>query len=1328
MPTAGRLAAMSDKKAAIRKIMRERQQNTAPKTSPMPKDSSGDDENRHVNGSLRTANVPMVISRAVTLDNDNCFTEGIERFDLSGGSDESLSSSCWMLMEHGFDNCAETSSASPLCLLDRTTFLSEQIVERTMSSCSIQSPCRIADEADLNVSWNDNDAPNRDNRRKLDDADLGDTDERFAQSIFHQPSLSPASDDVMSDAVKSPRSGSPFTTFRQNSTNIALEETKVYALRIQALEQELVNAQQHVADEVERRVALELKERYLAIAKTPAKTPRTPRLPRTFSGTDLSRSSPWSTCTVPESLWERNKTLVTEVRFADQTCVELASQKASLEKELLQLRNDYAALCSTNQSLQDRVTEVTCSSARAEVEIDTLRQKLVLNRSSDQSSLNRCQALESEVSKYQRRLSDCESTMAMLRRENALLSQQLQCCSRKASEKNLQREKKSHEHPPENDLGEILHSLEHLRDVLVDKFESSHQLTKGLDEKILSLQSKLAGNVEDTCQPESCKQTGQAGAFRRDIVSAVVPIVDTSSLADKIGFALVELEAYSMELADEVFDRVSQLEQRLLSCIEAMASIKNVFPCDRKSKGDAAIDIDASQISERYLDATFSRKSSSVDLDMMEEARSIGANEGGPMNQQMRSGSNNEASDCGESSRSELAENQVGAEDASELSSSLSSSPDQTLSNAQFHHHLQWMASPSSTLGYTGAPTDDECVTGEYRNNRSSDTNHAIAEINCVRRDSARTFGDGKSNRGSSCFNGCEIYPGPQGCDETIYLSRNDSAEQRTSPETHDDYLVHNRVRTKPSECMDATSVNASRIEHGLSRDQEAAYPLESMNRSTLQAHIESLHRTEKEAEAKLREKRIFPRKRENESDAVNIRAEPKPSRQEASQELRSKGVMKIEELELMLTTVEKERATLMGDLNTCRIKCDDIQKERDCLKELNLSILQRVDGARDTVTGDLSAWRMKCDAITKERDRLRDLNFEYVATIEKMQEASSCLNTELISAKSSVCDLQSELQQLNDSHGRLLEQFETCQNDLLKERDTSSRSETRHRQTTEKVNKMYLEATKNRDALIIDRDALLKKVAVLTNELHLVNERLRSTTSDLIDRDEAVNKAEVLRRKSDALAARNHEKLSSLLEELEQARGEIEAVEEAKQTLESLSNELSACRDQVSSLESQLHDTTALVQLGKDEESRLLTINDLMASKCHRLKSYIRKLTEKCDEWEAFQEREERLVLHLKSAFDNARSDIVHLTSACENHEHVSHCSRSTDQRTTTNGKSHPSGYFTSAQDVLRRAGEGTTVGEGTSALAERVRRHREGAVNFFRGSSLNHPKANQN
>jgi chromosome segregation ATPase len=1270
-----RLAAMSDKKAAIRKIMRERQQNTAPKTSPMPKDSSGDDENRHANGALRTSNVPMVISRAVTLDTDNCFTEGIGRLDLSAGSDESLSSSCWMLMEHGFNSCAETSSAvpnndeiSPLCLLDKTAILPEQFVDQTLSPGSIQSPCRIADEADLNVSWNDNDALNRDNRRRLDYAGLGDMDDKFDQPIFHVPSLSPASD-VMSGAVKSPRSGSPFTTFRQNSTNIALEETKVYALRIQALEQELAYAQQHVADEVERRVALELKERSLQLAKSPAQNPRTPRLPRTFSGTDLSRSSPYSTCTVPDSVWERNKTLVTEIRFADQTCVELASQKASLEKQLSQLRNDYALLCSTNQSLQDRVTEVTCSSVRAQVEMETLRQKLSLN---DQSSSNRCQALESEVCKYQRRLSDCETECAMLQRENALLNQQLQC-SQKASEEILQRGKESHEHPPENDLSEILKSLEHLRNVLVDKFESSHQLTKGLDEKILSLQSKLAGNVDDTFQPESCKPTGHAEAFRSDVVSVVQPLVDTSSFADKIGFALLELEAYSIELADEVFDRISQLEKRLLSCVQAMACIKNVFPCDHKSKSDAAIDMDSGQISERDLDATFSRKCSSIDLGMMEEARSIDAIESGPKEQRMRSGSDSESSDCGESSRSCSAANQ---EDASELSCSLTSSPSQALSRQQFHHHLQWMASPSSILGYAGAPLDGECATSEYRNDRSSDSIHAIVEINCVRHDCARTFGDGKSNGDSLCFNGGEIYHGPQGFNESSrHLSHNDSAERRAS---RDAYLVHNRVRTTPSECMDATPVLVSRVEHGLNQDEDATYPLESMNRITLQAHFESLQRTEKETEARLKEKNIFPRKRETESDAANIRAEPKATRQETVEEVPSKSAMKIEELELMLTNVEKERETLIGDLTSCRIKCDDVQRERDRLKELNLSILQRVEGERETATADLSAWRMKCDAVAKENDRLRDLNFEYVATIEKMQEASSCLSTQLISAKSALCDLQSELQQLNNSHERLLEQFETCQVDLLKERDTSSCSETRHRETTEKLNEMYLEATKNRDALIIDRDTLLEKVAVLTSELHLANERLRSATSDLIDRDEALQKAEELRRKSDSVAARNLEKLTSLLEELEQAKGEIVAIEEAKQTAESLSKELSACRDQVSCLESQLNDRSALLQLCKDEESRLLTINDAMASKCHRLRSVVRKLTGKCDAWEAFHEREERLVLHLKSAFDNARSDIVNLTVACDNHEHVSHSARSADQRNVTNVKSHR--YFTCA------------------------------------------------
>ena len=140
----------------------------------------------------------------------------------------------------------------------------------------------------------------------------------------------------------SPKSVSPFSTFKSNSSHIALDETKAYLKRIMELQEDVQSAQNQVKEEARRREEAELKCQRLQLQLLQATSPHAPTTPKASTP-----RTPMS-----DSLWERNKTLVKEVRFADQTCVELSEQKRALEKEVELLQE-------TCKSTKDEMTELT---------------------------------------------------------------------------------------------------------------------------------------------------------------------------------------------------------------------------------------------------------------------------------------------------------------------------------------------------------------------------------------------------------------------------------------------------------------------------------------------------------------------------------------------------------------------------------------------------------------------------------------------------------------------------------------------------------------------------------------------------------------------------------------------------------------------------------------------------------------------------------------------------------------------------------------------------------------------------------------------------------
>jgi chromosome segregation ATPase len=134
-----------------------------------------------------------------------------------------------------------------------------------------------------------------------------------------------------------------------------------YVLRINELEQNLCE-QRTNTDELQDR----LKSRVTQLEQALRVTAATPR------GTIIQQNP-------LQTLLERNQTLVKEVRFADQTCVELSSKNSSLEKQIKELKRKVAALEVENGDL--RIMNSERASMDAE-RIEHLEKELNRNQSS----------------------------------------------------------------------------------------------------------------------------------------------------------------------------------------------------------------------------------------------------------------------------------------------------------------------------------------------------------------------------------------------------------------------------------------------------------------------------------------------------------------------------------------------------------------------------------------------------------------------------------------------------------------------------------------------------------------------------------------------------------------------------------------------------------------------------------------------------------------------------------------------------------------------------------------------------------------------------------
>jgi predicted nucleic acid-binding Zn-ribbon protein/uncharacterized protein YbaR (Trm112 family) len=160
-------------------------------------------------------------------------------------------------------------------------------------------------------------------------------------SVVHAPNenhaipiaTSPSCDFLSSSSSSSTSPTSPLTAMRSNSVHQALEETSHYVTRIQQLQHDLLLLQAQQQQQ-------------------------------TRGGQEQPHPPPSSS----SALLERNKTLIKEVRFAEQTCVELSQQNEALQQRAEGLARQLQRAKREKQGLDDRllVSHRTCATLQSE--------------------------------------------------------------------------------------------------------------------------------------------------------------------------------------------------------------------------------------------------------------------------------------------------------------------------------------------------------------------------------------------------------------------------------------------------------------------------------------------------------------------------------------------------------------------------------------------------------------------------------------------------------------------------------------------------------------------------------------------------------------------------------------------------------------------------------------------------------------------------------------------------------------------------------------------------------------------------------------------------
>ena len=461
---------------------------------------------------------------------------------------------------------------------------------------------------------------------------------------------------------------SPNRCLRTNAIDQALEETTLYMNKIKELESALHKAERSAEVEAQKRrncekrideLVMQKDESQLIAAQTPAGiatldmlnfsafiSPHTQdveteemaqvevevndkQVQEDVSEQDLSTESSelLDARAATASLMERNQTLVKEIRFADQTCVELSERNASLERDVERLGKELDSSRTAQEDLRGRLEKSTTHAAKLEERALASNQQL-----SHQQSLfdAKMAATETELATARIQISSLQSKVDTIEEEKLSLVADVAAANSKvkAVESSLSSQTVMLAAPPEVDIEEY-DRTKNERDALANKCgELEAQialLTRSIEEKEkVKTPQKIIVTTSDAENNAASSRTPTSTVLAKTLQSQLErgnSVEDRARDAEKTIVALqVQLEASRAETVaakEEIRTiRDAQRQKQIESNVDASAEYEGEEEYETDTSAEYgeedsayALDASASMEEEPEMDKSDAAKS-----------------------------------------------------------------------------------------------------------------------------------------------------------------------------------------------------------------------------------------------------------------------------------------------------------------------------------------------------------------------------------------------------------------------------------------------------------------------------------------------------------------------------------------------------------------------------------------------------------------------------------------------------------------------------------------------------------------------------------------------
>ena len=1035
---------------------------------------------------------------------------------------------------------------------------------------------------------------------------------------------------------------SPFQTFRFNSTSIALDETELYVRKIQQLEQQLAETRHELLLERQLRKQKSSEpmssssfppdnEKNPTVAthlRTPASIPqpRTISRRRSFSASGTP-TTPWSTAssiqtTTAEKLWERNSTLVTEIRFADQTCMELSHHNSALQEQLEVVQAKCHQLELTNSQLRSDHEASKAKAVAAETEIVVLRQQLVELRleSTTSTAEHRMEHILPENQELMQELQHSRQEIVSLRQEMVqnLEAYQNETCNLNDQINQLVLElKQSSEQNPIHD-NELVKENEKLRRDIAER-DATAVIERDRTREVIR-RAMNAMNVQYETLQSTIYRKCDTFDHRMDALRSTVQYMEE---------AIVQ---YDEEEEDDIIELDSPIDGHSVDTNDENDGI--IVPT--RLEGGTLLPSDLPERAD-CVNATFTvsddpqRHDETMDLAMMEEARTDLVNgsivdlDGGdesPVPKQHDTPNQQQ--------RYRITEHALPLFEPDVTFSPGEKSDTSSNNNSNFMlHHMLFLASTTKTA-VKHSPSEI-----------SNDTSASLIEHNEV---VTSRFHRGFKNLSTNLSYSESVDP-------SAHHERTCEMATQECTTTRDHFHTLRHTNEVVSSMLDESLEHLSKLneiviehEHSLRRKEESL----TMEKLVVETELEMIGKTIEVANQSLDTSigQLAPNTKQPlhhlsalEEDKNMLTEQLTLKSRELENASKQIIILQDEAIkrEKLMMRYERLRSEMEEADKLLRTKCIVPRGTSAETNKLVEDLYDKIDKFRDELrlsTQKVETLTIKFETIEAEKaEQIEKLDMNLKASVEenialrdeiaKLSRIQEDLLVDRESQHRVICDKDHEIEKLQGIIDRLEHQIEGLEMDAVELRDELQRNNEKHAATLGRL-----------DELQNERNSLKEHLASMTETQTKLEEKNQCMERNLLETDGALVDATEMRTVAEARAIDLAEELKHVLSELQLAREtnemyshSLRQAAEFRSTMnhqaEELKTQLLTCHNRIASLEHELLSSNTLLTTSDAEIARLHHTNDNLVAKCSKLRDYVRKITKKCHDWETYHHRQ---------------------------------------------------------------------------------------------------------